>query len=201
MYIHVPADFLRRRSVQSALIAVGMSNWLVGALENHEELTDFTLEYSVALLINVSALKVHCIMYTVQYSDITLCTLYSTVFSSTLIFLLEYSKLLTLIFFTRIALVVVFSHVLILYIRMNGAGKRACIADAKRILRVLNALLGHQNQELVPYINGALNSVLGVPAISAEALTLVRLTSLFSPLASHILHFSSVSCFTARFAC
>ena len=58
LYIHVPADFLRRRSVQSALIAGGLINWLVYALENHEELTDFTLEYSVALLINVSALKV-----------------------------------------------------------------------------------------------------------------------------------------------
>ena len=75
---------------------------------------------------------------------------------------------------------------------MNGAGKRACIADASRVL------LGHQNQELVPYINGMLYSVLGVPAIRAEALTLVRLTSFLSPLASHILHFSSVSCFTAR---
>ena len=49
------------------------------------------------------------------------------------------------------------------------------------MLRVLSALLGHQNQELVPYINGALYSVLGVPAIRAEALTLVRLTSFLSP--------------------
>ena len=49
-------------------------------------------------------------------------------------------------------------------------------------------LLGHQKQELVPYINGALYSVLGVPAIRAEAFTLVRLTSFLSPLASHILH-------------
>ena len=71
----------------------------------------------------------------------------------------------------------------ILYTRMNGAGKRACIADASRVLRVLSALLGHQKQELVPYINGALYSVLGVPAIRAEALTLVRLTSFISPLA------------------
>ena len=69
MYIHVPADFLRRRSVQSALIAVGMSNWLVGALENHEELTDFTLEYSVALLMNLclrSKGNLHYIMYSIQ---------------------------------------------------------------------------------------------------------------------------------------
>ena len=41
-------------------------------------------------------------------------------------------------------------------------------------------------------------ALLGVPAIRAEVLTLVCLTSLLSPLASHILHFSSVSCFTAR---
>ena len=65
MYIHVPADFVRKRSVQSALIAGDMINWLVGALENHEELTDFTLEYSVALVINLSLRSksnLHCIM-------------------------------------------------------------------------------------------------------------------------------------------
>ena len=53
MYIHVPANFLRRRSIQSALIAGGMINWLVGVLENHEELTDFTREYFVALVKNL----------------------------------------------------------------------------------------------------------------------------------------------------
>ena len=50
MYIHVPTDFLRRPSVQSALIAGCMINWLVGAIENNEDLTDFTLEYSEALI-------------------------------------------------------------------------------------------------------------------------------------------------------
>ena len=53
MYIHVPPKFLRRHSVQSALIAGGVINWLIGALQNHEELTDFTLEYSVALFMNL----------------------------------------------------------------------------------------------------------------------------------------------------
>ena len=43
---------------------------------------------------------------------------------------------------------------------MNGAGKRACIADVSRVLRVLSALLGHQKQVLVPYINGAVYLVL-----------------------------------------
>ena len=81
---------------------------------------------------------------------------------------------------------------------MNVAEKRAYIADASRVLRVLSALLRHQNQEVVPYITGALYSVLGVPAIRTEALILVRLTSFFSPLASHILHFSAVICLTAR---
>lgn len=61
------------------------------------------------------------------------------------------------------------------------AGKRACVADAARVLRVLSALLGHQNQELVPYINGALYSVLGVPAIRAEALRMVCATVLCCP--------------------
>ena len=75
---------------------------------------------------------------------------------------------------------------------MNGAGKRGCIADASLVLRMLSGLLGHQKQNLVPYINGALYSVFGVPAIRVEALTLVRLTSFFSSLSSHILHFSSV---------
>ena len=73
---------------------------------------------------------------------------------------------------------------------MNGAGNHACIADASRVLRVVSALLRHQNQELVPYINGALYSVLGVPAICDKALTLVRLTSFLSPLFSELLHCS-----------
>ena len=67
--VHVPADFLRRRSVQSALIAGDVINWLVAGLENHEELTDFTLEYSVALVMNLclrSKNNLHCIMYSIQ---------------------------------------------------------------------------------------------------------------------------------------
>ena len=69
MNILVPADFLRRRSVQSTRIAGGMINWLVGTLENYEELTDFTLEYTVAFVMNLclrSKNNLHCIMY-VQY--------------------------------------------------------------------------------------------------------------------------------------
>ena len=55
--------------MQSDLIAGGTINWLVGALENHEELTDFTLEYSVALFMNLclrSKGNLHCIMYSIQ---------------------------------------------------------------------------------------------------------------------------------------
>ena len=51
MYIHVPADFLRRRSMQSALIDGGM------------------IQYSVALLMNLclrSKGNLHCIMYSIQ---------------------------------------------------------------------------------------------------------------------------------------
>lgn len=51
--IYCTVTVLCRRSVQSALIAGGMINWLIGALESHEELSDFTLEYSVALLMNL----------------------------------------------------------------------------------------------------------------------------------------------------
>ena len=80
-------------------------------------------------------------------------------------------------FYTRIALVLVFSRVFILY-SYEWCRK---VAVASRVLRVQSALLGHQNRELVRYINGALYSVLGVPAIRAEVLTLVRLTSLLSP--------------------
>ena len=104
MYIYVPADFLRRRSVQSALIAGGMINWLVGSLENQEELTDFTLEYSVALLMNLclrSKGKLHCIMYTVQYSVAQLFFCESTANYFTLV-LHSYSSLVVYSYFTSI---------------------------------------------------------------------------------------------------
>ena len=41
------------------------------------------------------------------------------------------------------------------------------------MLKVMSALLGHPNQEIVPYINGALYSILGVPAVREEALGMV----------------------------
>ena len=101
--------------------------WNIHLDKNHKELTDFTLKYSVGFLMNLclrSKDNLHCI------------TSVCTVFSSSLIFLLE--NCLTLVLHLYSSLVCTLPHT-----RMNNAGKRACIADASCVLRVLSALLGH----------------------------------------------------------
>ena len=42
-----------RRALQSAMIDKGVIEWLVGVLEDNDSLSDYTLEYSVALLMNL----------------------------------------------------------------------------------------------------------------------------------------------------
>ena len=44
---------IRRRKLQTAMIVGGVVDWLVGMLEDNDSLTDYTLEYSVALLMNL----------------------------------------------------------------------------------------------------------------------------------------------------
>ncbi|XP_020624050.1 lisH domain-containing protein ARMC9-like isoform X2 [Orbicella faveolata] len=95
-----------RRQMQSVMINGDLIQWLSQLLMDHDNLSDYTLEYSVALLMN-------------------LC--------------------------------------------LRSAGKRKCIKDAAHILRVLSDLLGHENQEIRPYVNGALYSILALPTVKEEA--------------------------------
>ncbi|XP_066458915.1 lisH domain-containing protein ARMC9 isoform X2 [Eleutherodactylus coqui] len=95
-----------RRPMQSAMIKDGLILWLVQELEDTDHLSDYTVEYSVALLMN-------------------LC--------------------------------------------LRNAGKKMCGKSAGLVLKVLSDLLGHENHEIRPYVNGALYSILAVPSIREEA--------------------------------
>uniref|UniRef100_A0A8C4RYL4 LisH domain-containing protein ARMC9 n=1 Tax=Erpetoichthys calabaricus TaxID=27687 RepID=A0A8C4RYL4_ERPCA len=95
-----------RRAAQTAMIQDGIVMWLVNVLEDTDSLSDYTLEYSVALLMN-------------------LC--------------------------------------------LRTAAKKKCAQHAKHVLKVLSDLLGHENYEIRPYVNGALYSILAIPSIREEA--------------------------------
>ncbi|XP_010128509.1 PREDICTED: lisH domain-containing protein ARMC9 [Chlamydotis macqueenii] len=98
--------FSLRRALQSAMIKDGLIFWLVDVLTDTDCLSDYTLEYSVALLMN-------------------LC--------------------------------------------LRSAGKKMCARIANHVLRVLSDLLGHENHEIQPYVNGALYSILTIPSVREEA--------------------------------
>ncbi|XP_029284871.1 lisH domain-containing protein ARMC9 isoform X2 [Cottoperca gobio] len=95
-----------RRSQQAAMIADDLIGWLVDELQDSDCLSDHTLEYSAALLMN-------------------LC--------------------------------------------LRTKGKRKCAENAKHVLKVLTDLLGHENHEIRPYVNGALYSILCIPSVRQEA--------------------------------
>ncbi|GFO05722.1 lish domain-containing protein armc9, partial [Plakobranchus ocellatus] len=95
-----------RRLLQTAMIERGVIEWLVGVLEDNDSLSDYTLEYSVALLMN-------------------LC--------------------------------------------LRTAGKKRCVGNSQQTLKVLSDLLGHENTEIRPYVNGALYSILAIPSIREDA--------------------------------
>ncbi|KAJ6655484.1 hypothetical protein lerEdw1_005062 [Lerista edwardsae] len=95
-----------RRALQSAMIKDGLILWLVDALKDTDCMSDYTLAYSVALLMN-------------------LC--------------------------------------------LRSSGKKTCVRIANEVLKVLSDLLGHENHEIHPYVNGALYSILAVPSIREEA--------------------------------
>uniref|UniRef100_A0A452HSG5 LisH domain-containing protein ARMC9 n=1 Tax=Gopherus agassizii TaxID=38772 RepID=A0A452HSG5_9SAUR len=98
--------FSLRRALQTAMINDGLIFWLVDVLKDMDCLSDYTLEYSVALLMN-------------------LC--------------------------------------------LRSSGKKMCAKVANHVLKVLSDLLGHENHEIQPYVNGALYSILAVPSIREEA--------------------------------
>ncbi|XP_023379623.1 lisH domain-containing protein ARMC9 [Pteropus vampyrus] len=95
-----------RRPLQTAMIEDGLIFWLVDILKDPDCLSDYTLEYSAALLMN-------------------LC--------------------------------------------LRSAGKNVCAKAAGLVLKVLSDLLGHENHEIQPYVNGALYSILSIPSIREEA--------------------------------
>ncbi|XP_074524604.1 lisH domain-containing protein ARMC9 isoform X2 [Halichoeres trimaculatus] len=95
-----------RRSQQTAMIADDLISWLVDELQDSDCLSDYTLEYSAALLMN-------------------LC--------------------------------------------LRTKGKRKCAQNPKHVLKVLTDLLGHENHEIRPYVNGALYSILCIPSVRQEA--------------------------------
>uniref|UniRef100_A0A669QCN6 LisH domain-containing protein ARMC9 n=1 Tax=Phasianus colchicus TaxID=9054 RepID=A0A669QCN6_PHACC len=98
--------FSLRRALQSAMIKDGLIFWLADVLADTDSLSDYTLEYSVALFMN-------------------LC--------------------------------------------LRSAGKKMCARIADRVLKVLSDLLGHENHEIQPYVNGALYSILAIPSVREEA--------------------------------
>uniref|UniRef100_A0A8C5C5N5 Armadillo repeat containing 9 n=1 Tax=Gadus morhua TaxID=8049 RepID=A0A8C5C5N5_GADMO len=95
-----------RRSQQTAMIEDDLIGWLVDELQDADCLSDFTLQYATALLMN-------------------LC--------------------------------------------LRTKGKRKCAENAKHVLKVLTDLLGHENPEIRPYVNGALYSILSLPSVRQEA--------------------------------
>ncbi|ELU06099.1 hypothetical protein CAPTEDRAFT_181527 [Capitella teleta] len=95
-----------RRQLQTIMIEEGIISWLVSLLDDDDMLSDYTLEYSVALLMN-------------------LC--------------------------------------------LRTTGKTKCAEKPHQILKVLSDLLGHENQEIIPYVNGTLYSILAIPSIREEA--------------------------------
>ncbi|NWH61955.1 ARMC9 protein, partial [Geococcyx californianus] len=98
--------FSLRRALQSTMINDGLISWLVDILTDTDCLSDYALQYSVALLMN-------------------LC--------------------------------------------LRSAGKKMCARIANDVLKVLSDLLGHENHEILPYVNGALYSILAIPSIREEA--------------------------------
>uniref|UniRef100_A0A0L8HIW6 LisH domain-containing protein ARMC9 n=1 Tax=Octopus bimaculoides TaxID=37653 RepID=A0A0L8HIW6_OCTBM len=97
-----------RRNFQSLMINVDLVEWLISLLEEYDLVSDYTLEYAVALLMN-------------------LC--------------------------------------------FRTAGKKRCANNPTTALKVLTDLLGLGNdyQEILPYVNGVLYSILAIPSVREAA--------------------------------
>ncbi|KAK4469569.1 hypothetical protein MN116_006604 [Schistosoma mekongi] len=107
-----------RRPMQTVMIKQGVILWVINLLENMHNLSDYTLEYAVALCMN-------------------LC--------------------------------------------LRSSGKRCCIPITGRLLNVLMDLLSIENMDIVPYINGALYSILALSEIrkTAEKMNLKHILKSF----------------------
>uniref|UniRef100_A0A671Z4K2 LisH domain-containing protein ARMC9 n=1 Tax=Sparus aurata TaxID=8175 RepID=A0A671Z4K2_SPAAU len=62
-----------------------------------------------------------------------------------------------------------YSAALFMNLCLRTKGKRKCAENAKHVLKVLTDLLGHENHEIRPYVNGALYSILCIPSVRQEA--------------------------------
>ncbi|XP_030898915.2 lisH domain-containing protein ARMC9 isoform X2 [Melopsittacus undulatus] len=113
--------FSLRRALQSAMIKDGLIFWLVDVLTDTDCLSDYTLAYSVALLMNLCLRSAGVLHFELQ----------------------DNSK--------------------------KWKGKNMCAGIANHVLRVLSDLLGHENHEIQPYVNGALYSILAIPSVREEA--------------------------------
>lgn len=67
-----------------------------------------------------------------------------------------------------------YSSALCMNLCLRPSGRKMCAPIAKKALKVLSDLLGHEQKEIVPYVNGTLYSILGVPEIRKEARAMVR---------------------------
>ncbi|XP_060934243.1 lisH domain-containing protein ARMC9 [Limanda limanda] len=52
---------------------------------------------------------------------------------------------------------------------LRTKGKKKCAENAKHVLKVLTDLLGHENQRIQQYVNGALYSILSIPSVRQAA--------------------------------
>lgn len=95
-----------KRNVQDILIESAVIEWLLKTLEEPDNLSDYALEYTVALLMN-------------------LC--------------------------------------------LRTSGKKKCCLRPEKTLKLLAELLGYENQEVRPYLNGTLYSLLSLPSIRTAA--------------------------------
>ncbi|CAH8472870.1 unnamed protein product [Schistosoma turkestanicum] len=107
-----------RRPMQTVMIKQGVILWVINLLENMNNLSDYTLEYAVALCMN-------------------LC--------------------------------------------LRNSGKQCCIPITGRLLNVLMDLLSTDNNDIIPYINGALYSILSLAEIrkTAEKMNLKHILKKF----------------------
>ncbi|XP_077389417.1 lisH domain-containing protein ARMC9 isoform X2 [Festucalex cinctus] len=63
----------------------------------------------------------------------------------------------------------VYTASLLLNLCLRKKGRRKCAENAKHVLKVLTNLLGHDNREVLQYVNGALYSILCIPSVRQEA--------------------------------